>query len=76
MQPIRSALPSKGAWQLPVLGKAAAEPVPAWLVERLQSGYLTVNSLGGLTVRDPDDHRSCVAGQSVELTADNRIEFH
>jgi len=76
MAAAHTAPPLKGTWQLPVLGRAADEPVPSWLVERLQSGYLAVNSLGGFTVRDPDDLRSCVAGQSVGLTADDRVVFH
>ena len=59
------------AFKLPLWGQVADEVLPQWLVRRLQSGELTVNSLGGLTM----GAMSCAAGDLVILTADDKIEF-
>jgi hypothetical protein len=75
MMPTRSALPQMGTWQLPVLGRIADEAVPEWIVKRMLSSDLVINSLGGFTSQDLSYPHSCVAGDLVVLLADDRIEF-
>lgn len=61
------------SWTVPLLGDVAAEPLPGWLVVALQSGYLTVNRLGGFT--DEVTGRYCVAGDTVHREADGNFSF-
>jgi hypothetical protein len=63
------------AFRIPLWGKASDETPPKWLVERLQSGELEINSLGGLTVRTPFGVLSCAAGDYVLFTSEETIEF-
>ncbi|WP_315740119.1 MULTISPECIES: hypothetical protein [unclassified Bradyrhizobium] len=63
------------AFKLPLWGQAAEEVAPQWLVSRLQSGELKVNSLGGLTMSSAWGVQSCAAGDVVLLTEDDTIQF-
>jgi hypothetical protein len=63
------------AWKLPKWGLAAEDEVPKWLVMRMQSGELELNSLGGFTVATQWGLATCAAGDFVILTEDDRIEF-
>jgi hypothetical protein len=63
------------AFRLPLWGQAADETPPQWLVSRLQSGELEINSLGGLTLATPFGLQSCAAGDVVIFHADNSIGF-
>jgi hypothetical protein len=63
------------AFQLPLWGQRADEIPPQWLVRRLQSGDLEINSLGGLTMSAPWGVQSCAAGDIVLLTDDDTIQF-
>jgi hypothetical protein len=65
---------SLSRWELPTFGGVAAEDVPAWIVEAMLLGVLTVNRLGGFTL---DDARgtSCMAGDIVVRQPDGSITF-
>lgn len=63
------------AWRLPPLGTVAEEALPSWLVERMTSGSLAINSLGGFSHMSTNGHISCSAGDYVLLTEDDEIEF-
>ncbi|BAR61967.1 hypothetical protein ACFLEY_22570 [Bradyrhizobium sp. YCK136] len=63
------------AFKLPLWGQFAEEVPPAWLVKRLQSGELTMNSLGGITMANRWGHQQCAAGDVVLLTEHDTIEF-
>lgn len=63
------------AFKLPLWGQVADEVPPAWLVRRLQSGELSINRLGGLTMNIQWGVQSCAAGDFVLLTEDDQIQF-
>ena len=63
------------AFRLPLWGQPADETPPQWLVSRIQSGELEMNSLGGLTMATPWGVQSCAAGDIVVFFADNSIGF-
>jgi hypothetical protein len=63
------------AFRLPLWGRTADETPPQWLVTRIQSGELEMNSLGGLTMGTPFGAQSCVAGDIVVFYPDNSIGF-
>jgi hypothetical protein len=63
------------AFRLPLWGHFADETPPQWLVTRIQSGELEMNSLGGLSTSTPCGTQSCVAGDVVVFYADNSIGF-
>jgi hypothetical protein len=63
------------AFKIPLWGQVADETPPNWLVERLQSGEIEINRLGGLTVNTPFGVQQCAAGDVVVLFADNSIGF-
>jgi len=63
------------AWQLPLLGNRADEVPPPWLVDRMTSGSLTINSLGGFNHTSSSGFLNCAAGDYVVLTEDDEIEF-
>lgn len=63
------------AFKLPLWGQMADETPPNWLVSRLQTGELEMNSLGGLTVRTQWGVLSCSAGDYVLFFQDNSIGF-
>ncbi|WP_316207403.1 hypothetical protein [Bradyrhizobium sp. SZCCHNR3118] len=63
------------AFRLPLWGKAADETPPTWLVSRIQSGELEMNSLGGLTMATHWGVQSCGAGDVVLHLADGSIAF-
>jgi hypothetical protein len=63
------------AWKLPRWGLAAEDPAPKWLVTRMQSGELEINSLGGFTAPTQWGLATCAAGDFVILTEDDTIEF-
>lgn len=69
------ATPPTGTWRLPVLGKPADEAVPSWILERMISGDIVINSLGGFTRRGEEVTKACVAGDVVRLSADGTLEF-
>jgi len=75
MDPSAPAPPTTGTWQLPVLGQAASEAAPAWIVDRMLSGEIVLNGLGGFTVQGVDTARSCVAGDIVRLMPDDTLVF-
>jgi ethanolamine utilization protein EutQ (cupin superfamily) len=63
------------AWKLPKLGNVADEPLPYWLVSRLQSRDIDVTPLGGMSIQTDGGRLSCNAGDYVLLTEDNQISF-
>jgi hypothetical protein len=63
------------AFKLPLWGQVADEIPPAWLVRRLQSGELTINRLGGVTMNTQWGVQSCAAGDILLLTEDDQIQF-
>jgi hypothetical protein len=63
------------AFRLPLWGQSADETPPNWLVKRMQSGDLVVNSLGGFTMQSPWGWQSCAAGDIVLLTDQDTIMF-
>jgi len=63
------------AFKLPLWGQVADEVPPKWLVQRLASGDLVVNSLGGVTIRNNWGSQSCAAGDIVLLTDQDTIQF-
>lgn len=75
MEALTTAAPSLGTWRLPVLGQPADEAVPGWLLERMISGEIVINSLGGFTTQGITDSRACVAGDVVRLMADGTLDF-
>ena len=63
------------AFRLPFWGNSADETPPNWLVSRIQSGDLVINSLGGFTMVNRWGHQKCSAGDVVVLTKEGAIEF-
>ena len=63
------------AFKLPLLGEIADDVPPKWLIDRLQSGDLDVNRLGGLSLMNRWGHQQCAAGDVVLLTDDDGIIF-
>lgn len=63
------------AFKLPLWGSVAEEAPPQWLVQRLQSGDLVINGLGGVTMTNRWGHQQCSAGDVVLLTEHDTIEF-
>ncbi|MEH2517476.1 hypothetical protein V1279_003049 [Bradyrhizobium sp. AZCC 1610] len=63
------------AFRLPLWGQASDETPPHWLVKRLQSGELVINSLGGVTMTNRWGHQQCAAGDFILLTDRDAIEF-
>lgn len=63
------------AFRMPLWGKASDEVAPKWLITRLQSGDLVINSLGGVTMTNRWGHQQCAAGDTVLLTDRDTIEF-
>lgn len=63
------------AFKLPLWGQIAEDTPPNWLVSRLQTGELEMNSLGGLTMQAPWGVQSCAAGDYILFFQDNSIGF-
>ena len=51
------------------------ETPPSWLVRRLQSGELTINRLGGVTMNTQWGVQSCTAGDIIVLFAEGSLRF-
>lgn len=62
-------------WQVPLWGRPAAEDLPSWLLSRMQSEEIIVNSLGGFTRPTAFGSDGCAAGDYVLRYEDDTIEF-
>lgn len=62
-------------FKLPLWGRPADETPPQWLVKRIQSGDLVINSFGGFTHRTPWGVMDCLAGDIIVLWDDDTISF-
>jgi hypothetical protein len=63
------------AFRLPLWGHQSDETPPQWLIRRMQTGELAMNSLGGFTMTTPFGLQSCAGGDVVILTEDDVIQF-
>lgn len=63
------------AWAVPLWGRAADEPMPAWLVEAIQLDLVRINHLGGLTVTTPRGVVSCGPGDVIVRDSRGEYEF-
>jgi hypothetical protein len=63
------------AWKLPQWGEVAEEVMPPWLVSRMQTGEVFINTCGGMSVQTPFGVLACNPGDHVILTERHTIEF-
>jgi hypothetical protein len=63
------------SWAIPPAGQPAAEAMPGWLVQRIQSGEVTINGIGGLSAYTQFGSRSSAPGDYVILSEEGDIDF-
>ncbi len=63
------------AFQVPVWGEAAADPVPDWLVHRMKTGEVRLNQSGGLSANYVWGTRGCAPGDYILLNDEEEVEF-
>lgn len=66
------------AWQIPLLGHAAKEVAPPWVIDRMKIGEIYVNAFGGLSYQDTKGNRNMYSlpGDYIVLTEFDRVEFY
>jgi hypothetical protein len=64
------------AWKIPAYGTQADEPPPPWLVKLMQSGTVTINALGGLSLRHVTGSSSCNPGDYIVYDDREQVAFY
>lgn len=63
------------AWRVPLWGRPADQDLPQWLVDRLSSGEVFINHLGGLSTQSAGGQIGCLPGDWIQLAGSGDIEF-